>query len=79
MAYGVELVGDPNWAGYSRVHHNLMRHPDPEGWTVGQVAVVFGVSMSYAANILNRLVAAGCAIKEGERYSSICPHYGYDG
>lgn len=57
-----------DWAIYSKVHHRLalLDSPDPDGWTVKELAEEYGCSERWMANVLARLVRDSNALKTKE-------------
>lgn len=59
---------DPEWSTFSKVNHRLqlLDSPDPNGWTVQQLATEYGVSTRRMQEILTKLVREGYALITNE-------------
>lgn len=59
-----DRVSDDKYAIYSKVHHRLalLDSPDPNGWTIKELADEYGCSPSWMANVMRRLISNGQAL-----------------
>lgn len=51
-------MASPEWSLYSRVKHRLdaLDSPDPNGWTIAELAAEFGTSNNRMKNLIQRLI-----------------------